>query len=829
MTEFFHNLFLTRQFIPHGHCYLWQPGLVGLHILSDGLIALAYYSIPLMLVYFVRQRKDLPFDWMFLMFGTFIVACGTTHVMEIWTLWHPTYWLSGLIKAITAFASVSTALLLVPLIPQALALPSPAQLEAANITLRNEIAQRQQAQSALMESEERYRLLVELSPEAVFVQSDGKFTLVNKAGAELLGTADPEELIGRSVIDFIHLDYQEIVRARFGLLQAGNLEVPLVEEKYIRLDGTVIDVEVAVKSFNYAGKVAAQVVVRDITERKRVEQALNKALKEQEGIMNAISDVVYVLDRSGNLLKWNHRLETVTKLSPQLLQGRSALAFFPATEAATIATAIAQVWSTGEAKVEGHLIGFDGVAIPYEWKGVMLKDILGNIIGITGVGRDITERKHFEQELYQLNVNLEAQVNERTGQLQQSLEFEAMLKRITDKVRDSLDENKILQTVVRELVLVLGVNCCNTALYDLEQDTSTIHYEYATLNPQAQARQIQISTFPEIYQQLLQGQYCQFCSITPNPVRGQVALLACPIINEQGVIGDLWLINQSDYIFNELEIRLVQQVANQCAISLRQARLYMAAKAQVEELEKLNALKDDFLSTVSHELRTPMSNIKMATHMLKITLNNTDERAGRYLEILQTECARETELINDLLDLQQMESSSLPLLLCETIYLQELLPGIAAPFQLRTKQRQQVLRLNLAPDLPALVTNRSSLERVFTELLNNACKYTPADGEIVLSVKLNFSPVTTSADTTPVFIFTISNCAEIPTTELARVFDKFYRIPQADRWRQGGTGLGLALVKKLVEQLQGTICVDSSNGWTTFTVSLPHQPLPTAM
>ncbi len=828
MPEFLHNLFLTKQFIPHGHCYLWQPGLVGLHILSDGLIALAYYSIPLMLVYFVRQRKDLPFDWMFLLFGTFIVACGTTHVMEIWTLWHPTYWLSGLIKAITAFASVSTALLLGPLIPQALALPSPAQLEAANIALRNEIAQRQQAQSALMESEERYRLLVELSPEAVFVQNDGKFALVNQAGAELLGTANPEELINRSVIDFIHPDYQEIVRARLCLLQAVNLEVPLVEEKYIRLDGTVIDVEVAAKSFNYAGKVAAQVIVRDITERKRVEQALNKALKEQEGIMNAISDVVYVLDHSGNLLKWNHRLETVTKLSPQLLQGRSALDFFPATEAATIAEAIAQVWSTGEAKVEGHLIGFDGVAIPYEWKGVMLKDILGNIIGITGIGRDITERKHFEQELYQLNVNLEAQVNERTGQLKQSLEFEAMLKRITDKVRDSLDENQILQTVVRELVLVLGVNCCNTALYDLEQGTSTIHYEYAILSPQAQARQIQISAFPEIYQQLLQGQYCQFCSITPNPLRGQVALLACPIINEQGVIGDLWLINQSDYVFNELEIRLVQQVANQCAIALRQARLYMAAKAQVEELEKLNALKDDFLSTVSHELRTPMSNIKMATHMLKIALNNPDERAGRYLEILQTECVRETELINALLDLQQMEASSVPLSLGESISLPELLPIITAPFHLRTKQRQQVFQINLVPDLPELVTNRASLERVLTELLNNACKYTPAGGEIVLGVDLNFSPAFTS-DTTPVCIFTISNSTEIPATELARIFDKFYRVPQADRWQQGGTGLGLALVKKLVAQLQGTISVDSSSGWTTFTVALPHQPLPIAM
>src|SRR5213080_519301 len=100
-------------FIPHGHCYLWKPGLVGLHIVSDSLIALAYYSIPIALIYFVRKRRDLPFDWIFLLFGAFIIACGTTHILEVWTLWHPNYWLSGLIKAITAAISLCTAVLLV--------------------------------------------------------------------------------------------------------------------------------------------------------------------------------------------------------------------------------------------------------------------------------------------------------------------------------------------------------------------------------------------------------------------------------------------------------------------------------------------------------------------------------------------------------------------------------------------------------------------------------------------------------------------------------------------------------------------------------------------
>ena len=131
MLELWKNLFAIAPFIPHGHCYLWKPGLVSLHIASDSLIALAYYSIPITLLYFVRKRQDLPYPWMFLLFSSFIVACGTTHLMEIWTLWHPIYWVSGCLKAITALVSMVTAIALVPLIPKVLALPSPAQLEAA--------------------------------------------------------------------------------------------------------------------------------------------------------------------------------------------------------------------------------------------------------------------------------------------------------------------------------------------------------------------------------------------------------------------------------------------------------------------------------------------------------------------------------------------------------------------------------------------------------------------------------------------------------------------------------------------------------------------------
>ncbi|MEG4498127.1 ATP-binding protein [Microcoleus sp. F10-C6] len=139
----------SNYFIPHGHCYLWKPGLVGLHIVSDAAIAVAYFLIPLTLIYIVQKRKDVPFDWVFMLFGSFIICCGITHIMEIWTLWHPNYWFSGFLKGITALISLCTAAVLVELIPKILAIPSPDQLAVANLALQNEIGDRKQAQEAL--------------------------------------------------------------------------------------------------------------------------------------------------------------------------------------------------------------------------------------------------------------------------------------------------------------------------------------------------------------------------------------------------------------------------------------------------------------------------------------------------------------------------------------------------------------------------------------------------------------------------------------------------------------------------------------------------------
>ena len=186
MLDFLAPLFSSNEFMPHGHCYLWQPGVIWLHVTSDAIIALAYTTIPFTLLYFVRRRRDLPFHWIFRCFGVFVVACGATHYLEILTLWAPWYWLSGGVKAITAVASLLTAVLLVRLVPRALALPSPGDLR--------------QATEALRVSEARFRAAMEAGLDAFFVMEavrnpDGAildFSVVemNAAAASLMAQPD---------------------------------------------------------------------------------------------------------------------------------------------------------------------------------------------------------------------------------------------------------------------------------------------------------------------------------------------------------------------------------------------------------------------------------------------------------------------------------------------------------------------------------------------------------------------------------------------------------------------------------------------------------------
>ncbi|NEO55612.1 MAG: GAF domain-containing protein [Okeania sp. SIO3B5] len=150
MRELLKTIFSPTQYMPHGSCYLWQTSLVWLHLLSDLLTAIAYFSITAILLYFACKRKnELPFLGVFILFGAFITLCGLGHLLEVWTLWHPAYWFSGVEQTLTALVSCYTALQLATLLPQFLALKTPEQLEAVNQELQNQIVERQQTEQIL--------------------------------------------------------------------------------------------------------------------------------------------------------------------------------------------------------------------------------------------------------------------------------------------------------------------------------------------------------------------------------------------------------------------------------------------------------------------------------------------------------------------------------------------------------------------------------------------------------------------------------------------------------------------------------------------------------
>ncbi|GAB4378090.1 MAG: hypothetical protein Kow00121_29220 [Elainellaceae cyanobacterium] len=445
------------------------------------------------------------------------------------------------------------------------------------------------------------------------------------------------------------------------------------------------------------------------------------------------------------------------------------------------------------------------------------------------------------QQIEQANATLTATLEQHKVQLRQALDFEFLLKRITDQVRDSLDQVQTLQMVVQELALGLNLYGCSIGLYDLEQQTSTVCYKHiraATQALSAQAPSVQASSVQahvrslsedaDIYRQLLGGQPLQFSWLpeaAPQYLLAQpYTILICPIISAENAIGELWLYKASDAVFEEAEVRLGQQVANQCAIALRQAQLYQISQIQNQERQRLDQLKDDFLDSVSHELRTPLANIRMASQMLQILLQPTSHAAEQvgsikqYLHVLQSECQKEMNLIDDLLELSYLTANVEPLTL-STIDISVWMHHWLEPFATEAQRQHQLLQVNVPSQLLQITTDLSYLERVLTELLRNACKYTPAGEKIRVAA-------TAMSETLQI---SISNSGvNIPDLELAHIFDKFHRVPGQEPWRYGGTGIGLALVKKRVEQIQGTIAVASSEGWNTFTLQLPQSIQPRA-
>ncbi len=631
--------------------------------------------------------------------------------------------------------------------------------------LKTENEARTKSENALRESEERYRQLINLSPDAVVVHTDQHFVFVNPAAIKLFGAKNKEELLGRHISDFVHQDFQNIVQHRVKKISEGEF-VPLIEEKFLRMDGTIVDVEAAAMPLTYRNKPSVQVVIRDITQRKAAEEVLTNERTLLRTIIDLMPDAVFVKDIFGRKILANKKeIELSGKKFEDEVIGKTDFDLYSESEAKLFAAEDKLVIECGKSllNIEGKLIDKEGKEHWLIGAKVPLSDVHGKITGLVGVNHDFTERKQFEDELLKLS---------------RAVEQSPASVVITDPEGD---------------IEFVNTKFCEVSGYTKE--------EVLGKNPRVLKSGFHDKNFyTKLWDTISSGKEWsgEFLNRKKNGENYWESALISPVINKDGDI--------THYVAIKEDITEKKKMIEELII----------AKDKAEEM---NRLKSNFLSNMSHELRTPLNGILGYAEILTSLLEDA-EQLDMVLGIYQSG-RRLSDTLNFILDLSEAETGKIEVStkdISVVPIITECIRSFHEDAQNKNLQLETIIKdENIVAHLDDLL-----LKRIVHNILDNAIKFTK-EGKI--SVEIGKEVVAANGETgrgENLYIKIEDTGIGIPADKIDLIWEEFRQVSEGISRSYEGPGLGLTISKKAVELMHGTIAVQSNYGaGSAFTVKFP--------